>query len=148
MIDRALAIDPNNAVAWGFSAWARNWLGEPETAIDHVARATRLSPVDPLAYNWYSAAALANFLLGRYDESVAWAERATREAPTYSSAVRVMAASHALAGRMEEARKAGRRLREIDPKFRISELADRAPIRNPEDYAKLAEGLRKAGLPE
>ncbi len=147
-LDQALALDPNLAVAWGFRAWACNWLGDPTTALDHIGHALRLSPLEPLAYNWYAAAATACLLLGRYDESVAWAERATREAPTYSSAVRTMVASQALAGRIEEAKKTARRLGEIDPTFRIADLIDRAPIRSPEDLARYADGLRKAGLPE
>jgi hypothetical protein len=59
-----------------------------------------------------------------------------------------MAASQALAGRIEEARKAARRLGEIDASFRIADLTDRAPIRSPEDLARYADALRKAGLPE
>ena len=47
MIDRALALNPNLAAAWYASGWLRNMLGEPETAIQHVAHAMRLNPLDP-----------------------------------------------------------------------------------------------------
>ena len=40
------------------------------------------------------------------------------------------------------------RLRQLDPALRISNLKDLIPLRRPEDLARLAEGLRKAGLPE
>jgi hypothetical protein len=40
------------------------------------------------------------------------------------------------------------RLCEIDPALRVSNLREWLPIRRPEDFAKWAEGLRKAGLPE
>ena len=54
-----------------------------------------------------------------------------------------------LAGRLEEARKPVARALELDPKMRISNLKERmGAFPRPEDYAKYAEGLRIAGLPE
>ena len=40
------------------------------------------------------------------------------------------------------------RLRRLDPALRISNLPESFPIRRPEDLARLADGLRRAGLPE
>ncbi len=40
------------------------------------------------------------------------------------------------------------RIRQIDPTLRLSNLKDLTPLRRPEDMARFAEGLRKAGLPE
>jgi tetratricopeptide (TPR) repeat protein len=92
--------------------------------------------------------ALSHLLAGRFDEASSWAERAFREEPNYHPAAIVTAASHALAGRIEEARQAMERLRQIDPTLRISNLKDRHPLRRPDDLARFAEGLRRAGLPE
>ena len=61
--------------------------------------------------------------------------------------VSVIAASHALAGRPDEAQCAMKRLRELDPTLRVSNLADWLPIRPPEDLATFADGLRKAAPP-
>jgi tetratricopeptide (TPR) repeat protein len=47
LIDRALALDPNLAAAWHLSGWVNIYLGRPEIAIDHIARAMRLNPLDP-----------------------------------------------------------------------------------------------------
>jgi tetratricopeptide (TPR) repeat protein len=47
MVDRARALNPNLAVAWVASGWLRNLLGEPDKAIEHLAHAMRLSPLDP-----------------------------------------------------------------------------------------------------
>ncbi len=62
-------------------------------------------------------------------------------------AVAVIAASHALAGRGDEARQAMEHLRQLDPGLRVSNLRDWLPIRRPQDIAVFAEGLKKAGLP-
>ncbi len=47
LIDRALVLNSNLAEAWLYGGWAKNWLGEPEAAIERFARAMRLSPFDP-----------------------------------------------------------------------------------------------------
>ena len=148
MIDRALALNPNLAAAWHASAWLRNMLGEPEAAIQHVAHAMRLNPLDP-EMSWMQAAmAFALFLSGRYDEALSVAQKASQERPGYPTPLRVAAASAALAGKADAAREAIARLRVINPTFRVSNFKDRLPLRRPEDLAKFEEGLRKAGLPE
>jgi len=148
LLDQALVLNPNLAAAWTFSGWVRIFLGEHEMALEHFARSMRLSPLDPLMYVAQNGIALAHFHAGRYDEASSWAEKALREDPNYLPAVRVLAASSALAGRLEDAQKAMARLREIDPTVRVSDLRDLMPRRRPEDVARYAEGLRKAGLPD
>jgi adenylate cyclase len=62
--------------------------------------------------------------------------------------MRILAASCALTGLQEQAEKAMVRLRELNPALRISNVKYIVPLRRVEDFTKLAEGLRKAGLPE
>jgi hypothetical protein len=62
--------------------------------------------------------------------------------------VGIIAASHALAGRLDEAQRAMSHLRELDPTFRVSSLAGWLPLQRSEDIARFADGLRRAGLPE
>jgi hypothetical protein len=62
--------------------------------------------------------------------------------------VSIIAASHALAGRADEARRAMHHLRQLDPVLCISNLKDWLPIHRPKDLATFADGLRRAGLPE
>ena len=95
-----------------------------------------------------SGTAFAHFVCGRYDEALAWAQKALGEQPNYVTAVRIAAATNALQGRPEEARQAMARLRQLDPALRVSNLKDRIPLRRQEDMVRFAEGLRKAGLPE
>jgi TolB-like protein/Tfp pilus assembly protein PilF len=148
-IERALVLNPNLAGTWLNSGWVRVWLGEPEMAIEHLARAMRLSPFDPILFRMQGATASAHFSSGRYDEASSWAEKALRENPNLQQALRTAAASHALAGRLQEAQKAIARMRELDPDLCISNIKDRLPaFRRPQDFARYAEGLRKAGVPE
>jgi len=46
-MDRALLLNPNLASSWYLSGWLRVFNGEPDLAIEHEARAMRLSPLDP-----------------------------------------------------------------------------------------------------
>jgi hypothetical protein len=76
------------------------------------------------------------------------ADRASRDLPTFVFIVPVAAASHALAGRTDEARRAMHHLRRLDPKLRISNPKEWLPLRRTEDLATFADGLRRAGLSE
>jgi TolB-like protein/class 3 adenylate cyclase len=148
LIEQALALDPNQAWAWLFSGWVNVWLGEPEIAIEHVARAMRLSPYDPHAYNMQAAIASAHFFAGRYSEAFSWAKMAAREQPNHLIAVCIVAASGAMAGRLEDAKMAVTHLRQLEPLLHASNLNDLIPCRRSDDLASLAKGLREAGLPE
>lgn len=148
LVERALALNPNFAWGWGFSGWINVWLGKPELASEHLARALRLSPHDPLSLTYQTASACAHFFNGRFAEAWSWAETAMRDRPDYAFPNCIGAASGALAGRMTEARNAMARLRKLMPDLRISNLKDFFPLRRPEDLANFVDGLRKAGLPE
>nr|WP_245296717.1 hypothetical protein [Rhizobium bangladeshense] len=92
---------------------------------------------------------MAHFCAGRYDDAVAWAAKSLRHQPNYPSAMRVMAAGHAMAGRSAEARETISRLCLLDPALRLSNLADvLPPFRRPDDRHRYIEALRVAGLPE
>ncbi len=148
LIDRALVLNPNLASAWFLSGFLRVWHGEPEGAIEHFARAMRLSPLDPEMYRMQAGMAVAHLFAGRFDTASSWAEKAFRDLPSFLMVVSIIAASHALAGRTDEARRAMDHLRQLDSTLRISNLGDWLPIHRPEDLATFADGLRRAGLPE
>jgi TolB-like protein/Tfp pilus assembly protein PilF len=149
LIDRALALNSNLAEAWFYGGWVKNFLGEPETAIERFARAMRLSPLDPRAMSIRSGTAHAYFILGRYDEAASWAEMALQDNPDFQPSLRQAAASNAMAGRPEQAHKAMARLRQLNPALHVSTLKDVVgPYRRAEDLSRYEDGLRRAGLPE
>jgi TolB-like protein/tetratricopeptide (TPR) repeat protein len=147
-MDRGLAVNPNLAQAWLLSSWLRIWRGEPDLALDHVAQAMRLSPVDPSLYGMLAAAAYAHFLAGRYDVAYSYAERAIWANPTFLLAICIFAASSSLAGLPEQAKKGLAQALECNPDLRAANLPDLLAFRRTKDLATFAEGLRKAGLPE
>ncbi|MVV49902.1 CadC-family transcriptional regulator [Pseudomonas sp. PB120] len=148
LLDRARLLNPNLATVWFLGGLLRAMRGETDAAIEHLTHATRLSPLDPEMFRMQVGMALAHFFAGRFDLTTEWAEKALGNLSSFLVPMALVAASHALSGRMEKAASAMLRVRELDPSLRLSNLKDWLPIQRPEDFARFADGLRLAGLPE
>jgi tetratricopeptide (TPR) repeat protein len=148
LIEKGLALNPNLAWAWHFSAFTKAWRGEAEIAIEHAARAIRHSPQDPQLFAMQTAAAFGHFVAARYDQAFSVAETAVREQPNFLVGQCFVAACGALSGKLPEAEKAMARVRQLNPTLRISNLKEFLPFGRQEDFGPWADGLRRAGLPE
>jgi TolB-like protein len=148
LLDRAKVLNPNLAAAWFLGGFVRVWRGDPDGAIAHFSQAIRLSPLDPELYRMQAGMAAAHLFAGRFDAASSWAAKSFRDLPTFLMVVAFIAASHALAGRADDAREAMQHLRRLDPALRISNLTKYLPVRRPQDLGVFTDGLRKAGLPE
>jgi tetratricopeptide (TPR) repeat protein len=148
LIDQARSINPNLAVCWQLRGMVSLFLGQHDVALEQLARALRLSPLDPETYLAETNIALAHFFQGRYDEASNWATKALRHQPNWMVAMRASVVASALGGNIEEARTIMARMRRLDPAMRISVLTDNLSYRRPEDIERMMDGLRLAGLPE
>jgi TolB-like protein/tetratricopeptide (TPR) repeat protein len=148
LIDKALLLNPNLAAAWFLGGFVQIMRGEPDNAIERLAYAMRSSPLDSEMYRMQCGTALAHLCAGRFDEAGPWAEKSLRDLPSFLIAVCIIAASHAFAGRMDEAQRAIQNLRRLNPALRLSNLKDWLLFHRPEYLAILSDGLRLAGLPE
>jgi TolB-like protein/class 3 adenylate cyclase len=148
LLDRALVLGPSLAAVWHLSGWIRLYLGQAKNAIEHMKRALRLNPLDPLRYSEQNGLAAAYFLDGQYDKAATWADRSLHEHPNYTAAIRMAAASCALAGQTAKAKSYMARMLEIDPSLRTSNLTGIVPFRGNADAARYVDGLRQAGLSE
>ena len=147
-IEKAIALNPNMAWAWLLGGWMKVWFGEPEAAIERINRAMRLSPSDPHVFSMQGAMASAHFAARRYDEALIWAERAIHNRDESVLATITATASAALLDDVARAEKLLTRLKQFAPNVRVANIQNHFPLRREEDLLKLAEGLRKAGLPE
>jgi len=148
-VDRALHLNPNLASALFASGWVNVWLGEPERAIEHLALAMRLNPLDPYMFMMQVAASHAHFYAGRFAESASWADKAVLQQPQALPALRIAAASLAMSGRDKEARNAVARLLKRDPMLRVSNFRETlGPYRHEEYVTQYGDALRKGGLPD
>jgi TolB-like protein len=144
---RAIDLDPNMVAARIWSGYAQIYLGNPLVAVEQCSLAVRLSPLDPRMFLAHAALAMAYFLEGRYDDSLAYAATAMRLRPNLPSIHRAMIAAQAMLGMHEIAQKTCARLLELDSTQRISRIRG-LPFRRAEDIRRLQEAYRLAGMPE
>jgi tetratricopeptide (TPR) repeat protein len=147
-IEKALALNPNLAWAWLYSGWVQASSGNADLALERIARARRLSPHDPQDFSIQTAMAFAHFIAARYEEGLASAQAAVRDRSVYRLAYCILAANAAMADQSAEAKKAIDRVLKPSPNLRLGDAHTLQRIRQPEDIARWAEALRKAGLPE
>lgn len=147
MVDRAVALNPNSALAWSLRGHAYVLGGRAAEALGSYERAVRLNPLDPLLYMTLAGMAIAFIELRRFDEAVAVARKAARQNQTYAATYRCLAAALAHLGHEAEMEKAVSRLLELEPNFRISEWVKRGAQWHKHNRLMI-EGIRKAGLPE
>ena len=148
LIDRALDLDVNLAVAWQRSGWVRGYAGDPDGAIESLNKAIRLNPLDPRVFLTQSAMAFAHFIAGRDDEAARWAAMALRVKRNWLPALRITIASNAMRGQAQAVKRALNAYLGIDPKVTIDKLCDYYPFRREADRQRLIAGMRKAGIPE
>ena len=144
---RAIALDPNLALARLWAGWAQLYLGNRDAAIEQFSAAIRLSPIDPHLFLPQTGMAFAYFFAGRYEESLSWATHAIQRQPNFPGAQRILMATLAMAGRIAEARRACDAVLQTDAALRISGIKS-TPFRRLEDVEKLGQAWRIAGVPE
>ncbi|RUU30854.1 adenylate/guanylate cyclase domain-containing protein [Mesorhizobium sp. M6A.T.Ce.TU.016.01.1.1] len=146
LIERSLAIDHNSAQAWAAKGWVTSWIGLD--GIPSLERAMRLSPFDPLLYLFHASIAECHLAARRHEMALEWSLRAMREHPEPPPFVRrVLAASYARLGLVEEARRVVAGILAESPSFTVRTWLEITAQRGPH-VQYLAESLRLAGLPQ
>ncbi|RWQ44608.1 MAG: adenylate/guanylate cyclase domain-containing protein [Mesorhizobium sp.] len=146
LIERSLAIDHNSAQAWAAKGWVTSWIGLD--GIPSLERAMRLSPFDPLLYLFHASIAECHLAARRHEMALEWSLRAMREHPEPPPFVRrVLAASYARLGLVEEARRVVAGILAESPSFTVRSWLEITAQRGPH-VQYLAESLRLAGLPQ
>lgn len=137
---RARLLNPNDADLMSDMADALAHSGQSEEAITLLEKAMRLNPFYPDQYLWHLGGAYYN--LHRYDEAV----RAIQSMQNPTEGRRVLAASYAQLGRMDEARQEAERVMQAHPNFSVDRWISVVPDRLESDVAHFVDGLRRAGL--
>ena len=147
-LDRAIDLNPNFALAFGHRAVVLAYLDRADEAIHSAHQAIRLSPLDPAMFSFYQALALAELAAGRYEAGLSWAEAALRENGGMP-ALRLKLSLCGYLGRHQEACACLTRVREFHCEPTIAGVMRALPKGVvPQLAARVADGLRKAGLPE
>jgi TolB-like protein len=144
MIEEAVNLNPNLAVAWQARGWVSIMCDEQDRAIDSFQRFMRLVPTDKVAW---CGVAFAQFFMAQYEEGCASASKASAFHSNTLTLVPFIA-NALLAGRETDAHAAGLKLTRLHPEFRVSQLNSVMPSRFPANIEQVSSALRLAGLPD
>ena len=145
---QALVANPNEPLAWLWSATTHAWRGRGAEAVKCAEQALSLSPLDPLSYYFNSLASTANLVGERYERAIELATRSLRENCLHTPSLRALAVGQVLSDRIEEARETVRRLCELEPGLTVRAFRERYPGRDSPQAERFANALQSAGLPE
>jgi TolB-like protein/DNA-binding winged helix-turn-helix (wHTH) protein/cytochrome c-type biogenesis protein CcmH/NrfG len=141
-IDRAIDINPNDALGIAGRGNILMWSGETDAAIEALELAQRIDPelnaVDRFALS------LAYYLKRRYAAAIEQAELNLRTTAGANFSRVVLAIAYAQNNRPEDAAGVVATIRRLDPAFDPQAFGSK--FLNPADLEHLREGFRKAGL--
>ena len=144
--DKALALNPNYALALLTRGNVHIYTGEPAKAIPYIERAMRLDPGGPQQGQYVHFLGTAYFVAGEYETAVTCFKDRITINPTTDLSRALLASALGHLGRHEEARQVWHELKEINPRYSYADHFARLPFRDPADADKLTDGLRRAGL--
>ncbi|MEM7497729.1 MAG: tetratricopeptide repeat protein [Pseudomonadota bacterium] len=144
----ALALDPNNALAWLSRGAMAAFRGDGRMAVDCAGHARRLSPLDPRRDFFDSLTATAHLADGDYETALKLADSSLEANPRHLSTMRVRTIALELMGRHAAAVEAAESLRRHDREFTVSRYLAAHPAAGYRTGQDWAGALRRAGVPE
>jgi adenylate cyclase len=147
----AIENDRNFAAAYAQYGAIHWFIGKAAEAIPNVETALRLSPRDPERNRWEFFICHAHLHMAEWERAAEWCERSIATNATWWAAYRDLAAADGWLGRTAEGKAAIAELLKLTPGYTVQTNANFKQSDDPtfnKEYARITEGLRKAGLPE
>ena len=150
----AIAGDRNYAAAYAEMGYILTWSGRAEDALKPIEQSLRLDPHAGARnmQEYYMCDAYAH--LAKWEQAAEWCEKSVGSNHEFSRPYFDLAAAYGWLGRSAEASAAVAEIQKLDPGFTIHQYLYNAfrPMPGNEKWQsedqRIAEGLRKAGLPE
>ena len=150
--EAAIADDRNLADAYAQAGFIKLFLGRAAEGFSGLETALRLSPRDPARGNWEGSICHLHNHLAQWEQAIEWCRKSIVAQPADAIwAYLDIALAYAWAGRNAEAKQAVAEILKINPAYTVQTWEVLKFTANPtfnREYARLTEGLRKAGLPE
>jgi TolB-like protein/class 3 adenylate cyclase len=151
--DRAIALDRNLTTAHVGRARHLIVSGRAADAVESVERAIRLSPRDPDLYLWYYVVCHAHTHLGRDAPTLEWCLKSVATGKVFWHVWVDLASAYAWRGQTAEASAAVAEILKLRPGLTVQQMIEEARAHSDnetfrKEYQRIAEGVRKAGLPE
>ena len=142
---RCIALAPNSSEGYQAIARILTYNGNAAAAIDMIDTCMRLDPLyNDLALLFLAEARVA---LGQFDKAIAALKLRLERNPNSETSYALLASCYGHLGRIAESRAAWAEVLRIAPNFSIEWQRRILPFKNPDDFERRIEGLRKAGLP-
>ena len=144
--DAALAANPNESLAWLYSATLNAWQDAGPQAVAAAGTAQRLSPLDPLKYYYDSLSATAFLVAGEHATAIELASQSLRQNRSHTSTHRTLAIAQALSGDLVGARTTVTEMLRLDPSFTVGAFRQRYPGRESRHAEDFCRALALAGV--
>ncbi len=144
--EKAIAFNPNFADGHSMFGVLLHFAGRSAEALQYFDRAMALDPYSPSLLLYFRAQAA--YQLGQYAEAASLLKRRILRSPETDTSRVLLAASLGQMGLIDAAREAWRGALSVNPAYSLEHRRNVLPYKNPADFDRIVEGLRKAGLPE
>jgi len=144
--EKAIALDPNFAPGYALLGLILHYAGRSAESLDLIAKAMRLDPHYPDLFLHFVGQAY--FALGRYEDAAAALKRRLLRKPDTDISRVLLAACYGHLGQAEAARAEWREALKVNPAYSLEHRRGILPYKDPQDFERVVDGLRKAGLPE
>jgi class 3 adenylate cyclase/TolB-like protein len=145
--EAAVQINPSHALGWLYLGTINAFKGEGVAAVEATRRARELSPLDPMRYYYEALSATAALSARHYEDAERLARSSLALNRMHLSTWRALTIALVSQGRMDEARAALVKARELDPALTVETYLARMPNAQLETGRHWARCLAMAGLP-
>ena len=144
--EKALALNPNFAIAYTYQGSALAYLGRGEEALLKIDASERLSPRGLFQGVNSVCRAVAHFSAGQYLDAISCARKSILESPGIVTGYRMLVVNCALIGEIDEARAALAILKRLQPDVSLRWIAESVLFTRERERQDIIEGFRLAGL--
>jgi len=145
--NEAVNANPSHALGWLYLGTVNAFKGEGKAAVEATRRAIELSPLDPMRYYFECLGAAAELSAHQYENAEKLARSSLVLHRMHPSTWRALTISLVSQGRMDEAREALAKLRQLEPQLTAERYLARMPNAELETGREWARCLAMAGLP-
>jgi adenylate cyclase len=143
---QAVSLNPNGAYALSALGYITCLTGDPKKGITLTKKAIRLNPIPPSRD--YHILGLAYRMTGQYEKAIEILNHSLKIDPEALTPYITLASCYIELNQFENARKAAKKVLEIEPHFSLEYHQITFPVKDQALLNKHIDALRKAGLPE
>jgi tetratricopeptide (TPR) repeat protein len=145
--NEAVDANPSHALGWLYLGTVNAFMGDGKAALDATRRAMELSPLDPQRYYFECLGATAELSAHQYEYAEKLARSSLMLNRMHPSTWRALTIALVSQGRVDEARQALEKVRQLEPQLTVERYLARIPNAELETGRQWARCLAIAGLP-